>query len=392
MLLVKVKHSAPLTENYELGDGVCIPRCVIYSNYLHFAESNYMQPVNCASFGKIIRQQFPSLTTRRLGTRGQSKYHYYGLAIKESSPYFDLNYTTSGMKSSIPSIKEEQNAKKCYSLPPHSLPSYHHPSTSTCFTKYKGSTILIPDFPKTSDIKLPQNANRMKVDTLLVMYRAHCENFIDAVTSRTFEQAQRYLTHFWQGIPLQMFQLLNQNFIIDIIAVCDVIVFKTITKVIIPQFLHQLTENTTNIVMKLIKELDYWIRLAMSGLPEKLCTVKLKLSHRFCQSLGRKLSISQLSQRFNSILRNKSAINQLFKDWSRLDVENKILQMLPGGNHINNSSWNKIRKWCREFGRILRHATSVEMITGWLENFVNSCVFENTEEENTDGRTDTGYR
>ncbi|KAG1696650.1 Transcription factor RFX4 [Nymphon striatum] len=133
---------------------------------------------------------------------------------------------------------------------------------------------------------------------------------------------------------------------------------------------------TINIVMKLIKELDYWIRLAMSGLPEKLCTVKLKLSHRFCQSLGRKLSISQLSQRFNSILRNKSAINQLFKDWSRLDVENKILQMLPGGNHINNSSWNKIRKWCREFGRILRHATSVEMITGWLENFVNSCVFE----------------
>ncbi|CAM6031421.1 unnamed protein product, partial [Sphagnum compactum] len=31
----------------------------------------------------IIRQQFPQLTTRRLGTRGQSRYHYYGIAIKE---------------------------------------------------------------------------------------------------------------------------------------------------------------------------------------------------------------------------------------------------------------------------------------------------------------------
>ena len=38
---------------------------------------------------QIIRQMFPNLTTRRLGTRGQSRYHYYGLAVKESSPYYN---------------------------------------------------------------------------------------------------------------------------------------------------------------------------------------------------------------------------------------------------------------------------------------------------------------
>ena len=30
-----------------------------------------IKPINAATFGKIIRQQFPDLKTRRLGTRGQ---------------------------------------------------------------------------------------------------------------------------------------------------------------------------------------------------------------------------------------------------------------------------------------------------------------------------------
>ena len=42
---------------------------------------------------QIIRQMFPHLTTRRLGTRGQSRYHYYGLAVRESSPYYNPNIT-----------------------------------------------------------------------------------------------------------------------------------------------------------------------------------------------------------------------------------------------------------------------------------------------------------
>ena len=42
---------------------------------------------------QIIRQMFQSLTTRRLGTRGQSRYHYYGLAVKPDSIYFSPGYS-----------------------------------------------------------------------------------------------------------------------------------------------------------------------------------------------------------------------------------------------------------------------------------------------------------
>ena len=51
-------HSTPATlcwleKNYELSEGVCIPRNVVYYNYIDFCGRNHMQPVNAASFGKV---------------------------------------------------------------------------------------------------------------------------------------------------------------------------------------------------------------------------------------------------------------------------------------------------------------------------------------------------
>ena len=48
-----------------------------------------MKPFNQAVFGKIVRACFPNLTTRRLGVRGQSRYHYAGLGTKSTSCYVE---------------------------------------------------------------------------------------------------------------------------------------------------------------------------------------------------------------------------------------------------------------------------------------------------------------
>ena len=39
--------------------------------------------LNPASFGKLVRVMFPGIQTRRLGMRGESKYHYCGLSLVE---------------------------------------------------------------------------------------------------------------------------------------------------------------------------------------------------------------------------------------------------------------------------------------------------------------------
>ncbi len=52
---------------------------MVYDHYVQFCSDYRVEPVNSASFGKFIRAVFPGIKTRRLGTRGKSKYHYCGI-------------------------------------------------------------------------------------------------------------------------------------------------------------------------------------------------------------------------------------------------------------------------------------------------------------------------
>ncbi|CAI9616306.1 unnamed protein product, partial [Staurois parvus] len=61
-------------------------RSTLYNHYLRHCQEHKLDPVNAASFGKLIRSIFMGLRTRRLGTRGNSKYHYYGIRVKPDSP------------------------------------------------------------------------------------------------------------------------------------------------------------------------------------------------------------------------------------------------------------------------------------------------------------------
>lgn len=74
-----------LVENYETAEGVSLPRSTLYFHYLQHCNEHKLEPMNPASFGKLIRSVFFGLRTRRLGTRGNSKYHYYGIRIKPTS-------------------------------------------------------------------------------------------------------------------------------------------------------------------------------------------------------------------------------------------------------------------------------------------------------------------
>lgn len=42
--------------------------------------------LNPASFGKLVRVLFPGLKTRRLGVRGESKYHYVNFQLDDDEP------------------------------------------------------------------------------------------------------------------------------------------------------------------------------------------------------------------------------------------------------------------------------------------------------------------
>lgn len=62
-----------------------MPRSTLYNHYMRHCNEHKLDAVNAASFGKLIRSVFNGLRTRRLGTRGNSKYHYYGIRVKMGS-------------------------------------------------------------------------------------------------------------------------------------------------------------------------------------------------------------------------------------------------------------------------------------------------------------------
>ena len=63
-----------------------VPRNRVFSYYATRCGNERVPPLNPASFGKLVRIIFPGIQTRRLGMRGESKYHYVNLELVEDAP------------------------------------------------------------------------------------------------------------------------------------------------------------------------------------------------------------------------------------------------------------------------------------------------------------------
>lgn len=62
-----------------------VPRNRVYSRYADRCATERVVTLNPASFGKLVRVIFPGIQTRRLGVRGESKYHYVDLALADEA-------------------------------------------------------------------------------------------------------------------------------------------------------------------------------------------------------------------------------------------------------------------------------------------------------------------
>ncbi|XP_054160058.1 transcription factor RFX4-like, partial [Oppia nitens] len=411
-------HSTPATliwleDNYELAEGVCIPRSVLYMHYVDFCGNNNVQPVNAASFGKIIRQQFPQLTTRRLGTRGQSRYHYYGIAIRETSVYYQSSYSKKSGQNNVDPLKREarENINK------QSIP--------TTISSRSRTATMLPQFPNLKDVILHSSLDKDKISTFLMMYRTHCQRILDTVIRANFDEVQTFLLHFWQGVPPHLSPILECNSVINLIGVCDSILYKTIANVLLPSVLQTLPESLTKMMKQFASELDSWLRMSLYNLPETLRSVKLELARRFGQVLRRQTSLNHLSQALRMVVNNTDITLQMLRDWRTIDVQNICANIFAdyfniennttvdnGDNNdvmddndtncndddtcasgvgaddnnsntrINTNNSNRscnskiklISKFCEQFEHLLEEEAQIENYLEWLESIVHKCV------------------
>ncbi|CAG4922964.1 unnamed protein product [Colias eurytheme] len=66
----------------EVDPDVSLPKQDVYDEYIAHCMSCNMKPLSTADFGKVMKQVYPTVRPRRLGTRGNSRYCYAGLRKK----------------------------------------------------------------------------------------------------------------------------------------------------------------------------------------------------------------------------------------------------------------------------------------------------------------------
>lgn len=87
-----------------------VPRSRVYTSYVRRCAREKIAVLNPASFGKLVRVLYPGLRTRRLGVRGESKYHYvdFELELIDDDVEEDIERLSVAARSA-PSFAESMN-------------------------------------------------------------------------------------------------------------------------------------------------------------------------------------------------------------------------------------------------------------------------------------------
>ncbi|XP_054275463.1 DNA-binding protein RFX2-like isoform X2 [Macrosteles quadrilineatus] len=389
-----------LLENYETAEGVSLPRCTMYCHYLRHCYDNKLDPVNAASFGKLIRSVFLGLRTRRLGTRGNSKYHYYGIRVKPNSP---LNSATVGDEAtslssrvsnqSTPGHKryklihktESNTSNDCITEHNHSS---NHSSQSNNHQFLGDGANAIPEFPEIElppDCTLPEDCSLEDVDTLRSIYREHCEAFLDAIMNLEFVTIESLWREFWRSqdnnngdeceeekylSKTKLYLLSKCSYIQQFVRRVDYHFYQNLVEVLIPDVLRPIPSSLTQAIRNFAKGLESGLNAAMVGCPQDMVNIKVNAVAAFAQTLRRYTSLNHLAQAARAVLQNSTQINQMLADLNRVDFHNVQEQ----ASWVCQCDGMLVQRLEADFKVTLQQQNSLEEWASWLKNVVSTVL------------------
>ncbi|XP_032241540.2 DNA-binding protein RFX2 isoform X3 [Nematostella vectensis] len=410
-----------LLENYETAEGVSLPRSTLYNHYLTHCQTHKLDPVNAASFGKLIRSVFLGLRTRRLGTRGNSKYHYYGIRIKPSSP---LNALTDDAQVALRQSPSTQKRLKPASRVDgvegvDGYPSQGGTNVDSAqqsqhqqHQQYLGDiTQGLPDFedldPKGTP--LPEGVLEEDLDTFQDMYREHCEAFLDVVVNLQFALVESLWQSFWRhpsttdvkreepstptsGIKelgddednekrlpkVKLAILCEYEPVVAYVKSCDHLLYQTLVEVLIPDVLRPIPSSLTQAIRNFAKGLEGWLAGSLSSVPKKMADVKVSSCCAFAQTLRRYTSLNHLAQAARAVLQNTSQITQMLNDLNRVDfanVQEQAAWVCQCDDHM-------VYRFEQDFKLTLQQQNSLEQWATWLEGVVDQFLKPHEGSEN----------
>uniref|UniRef100_A0A0P5J559 Transcription factor RFX3 n=1 Tax=Daphnia magna TaxID=35525 RepID=A0A0P5J559_9CRUS len=377
-----------LIDNYETAEGVSLPRSTLYAHYLRHCNEHKLEPVNAASFGKLIRSVFLGLRTRRLGTRGNSKYHYYGIRVKPTSSLNQMSVE----ESSPPGVQRHHpNGKRGAKGGAHSS-SGSLDATSPTHQQYLGdAAAALPHWPdlEADSNQLPPGIDIDDLQAFVTLYRDHCEAMLDAVISLQFNTVETIWRHFWRSannneavdvgmeedpekiLPKAKLYVLSRcEPVLIFVKKADYQFYQSLVEVLIPDVLRPIPGTLTQAIRNFAKGLENWLLAAMNGCPEDIVLVKVAAVNAFSQTLRRYTSLNHLAQAARAVLHNSAQISQMLSDLNRVDFHNVQEQ----------AAWvcrcdPDLVAWLEnDFKATLQNQATLEQWAQWLESVVDRVM------------------
>ncbi|XP_008585119.1 PREDICTED: DNA-binding protein RFX2 isoform X3 [Galeopterus variegatus] len=408
--LAHTSRSSPATlqwllDNYETAEGVSLPRSSLYNHYLRHCQEHKLDPVNAASFGKLIRSVFMGLRTRRLGTRGNSKYHYYGIRLKPDSPLNRLQEDTQYMAMRQQPMHQKPRyrpAQKTDSLGDssshsslHSTPEQAMVAQSQHHQQYIDVSHVFPEFPAPDlgSVLLQDSVTLHDVKALQLVYRRHCEATLDVVMNLQFHYIEKLWLSFWnskasssdgptslptsdeepEGATLpkdKLISLCKSDPILKWMRNCDHILYQALVEILIPDVLRPVPSTLTQAIRNFAKSLEGWLTNAMSDFPPQAIQTKVGVVSAFAQTLRRYTSLNHLAQAARAVLQNTSQINQMLSDLNRVDFANVQEQ----ASWVCQCEESVVQRLEQDFKLTLQQQSSLDQWASWLNNVVTQVL------------------
>ncbi|XP_073455137.1 DNA-binding protein RFX2 isoform X2 [Aquarana catesbeiana] len=395
-------HLQWLLDNYETADGVSLPRSSLYNHYLRHCQEHKLDPVNAASFGKLIRSVFMGLRTRRLGTRGNSKYHYYGIRLKPDSPLNRLQEDMQYMAMRQQPIHQKQRYRPTHKTDgmmdtslgsQHTSPEQSVAAQSQHHQQFIDTSHVFPDFPDPDlgGLMLPDGITMSDVKNLQLMYRRHCEATVDVVMNLQFQYIEKLWLAFWNSkpsspdgstalsseeeqeavIPKEILMVLcKYEPIMRWMRGCDHILYQALVEILIPDVLRPVPSTLTQAIRNFAKSLEGWLTNAMTDFPQQIVQAKVGVVSAFAQTLRRYTSLNHLAQAARAVLQNTSQINQMLSDLNRVDFANVQEQ----ASWVCQCEEGMVQKLEQDFKLTLQQQSSLDQWANWLDNVVTQVL------------------
>ena len=367
-----------------------VPRGRVYANYASRCATERITVLNPASFGKLVRVLFPGLKTRRLGVRGESKYHYVNFTLAEDSsdlrdhtsqipvplgegPSFTQSFKcvpnaasslrrfrrANAQRSTLPNTNVSMRSERAsfiaqdpaQSCPPtrshefsHSL--YNQPmllsmdQLETTAAKTAQNLLFSPEStlaPQQSEPLalpglepfLPSGTDPDAAKSLMALYRSHCTSLVECIRYCKEKTFFHLFTSFQGTLTMPVQKLFGNPAIAPWIEECDFVLYQRMMRIISGLTLQVVPRPVIDTLRSISARLVAHIRESFQGQPLHVVRAKEAPAAIFSRLLDRALRVNLTAHAAANMLSNSANRDLMYLDWVKEIQVRKVAESVP---------------------------------------------------------------